>query len=390
MRASVKGKLVVGFGAVLMLTALLTCIALYSVKQLTTRSEALVDTISLDSQIAAIRLQEAEFDRTGDEQIVDAYTREIKKLDAIVNNVQRSAGSEGQGIIERIKEVRGAYQKTFTAFVAAKLQAKRAQIEMDPVVGDIATKLNLVALSLFETIRKDSSVGINALQSTVELQAMLNTLRDEVRAYTDKPDDPALQRVSEKADLIRQRGNDVWEMLPTDSLQQLLVEGLQTVVVYQDRVAEFRDNMLKSQAAKQLMLDQANELQTLSAAIYQQQVDGRRRDVSLAQGELSFAAFFALLFGLLASWMITRQIVPPLNQALRFAQQIASGELTGTLESGAPDEIGQMVAAMHEMAIQLRQIIGSIGGGAYRLTSAAQELSVVTAQNSIGATSRRL
>jgi len=389
MSTSVRGKLVVGFGVVLLLTALLTCIALYSVKQLTARSEALVDSISLDSQIAAIRLQENEFDRTGQSNAVDAYTREIERLDAIVDKVQLSVGEEGLSAVERIKAVRKSYQQTFTDFVVARIQARRAQREMDPVIEDIASKLNQVMRSLFDNLHSDPSGAIAPLQSAVELQALMTALRDEVRAFTENPSDQTHQHVSESVERIRQQGNDLWEQLPTDELQQQLIEGLQAVLTYQDRVAEFHENVLKSQHAKQLMLDQANELQTLSASIYQQHVEGRRHDVRLAQGELSLAAALALLLGLGASWVITRQIVPPLNRALALAQQIAAGDITGKLHSGARDEIGQMMGAMHEMTQQLRQIISRIGGGARQLTSAAQALSVVTAQSNVGASLQR-
>ena len=373
----------------LLLTALLTCIALYSVKQLTTRSEALVDSISLDSQIAAVRLQENEFDRTGQSQAVDGYNREIGKLDTIVDKVRMSAGDEGHAAVERIRTVRKTYEQTFSDFVAARVQARRAQSEMDPVIDDIASKLNKVMHSLFDTLRSAPSTGIAALQSAVELQALMSALREEVRNYIANPDEQAHQRLSASVDHIRERGNDLWELLPTDDLQQQLVEALQAVLTYQDRVAEFRENLLKSQQAKQLMLAQANELQTLSAAIYQQHVAGRNQDVRMAQGELSLAAVLALLLGLGASWLITRQIVPPLNRALTLARQIAAGDVTGKLDSSARDEIGQMMGAMHEMAEHLRQIISRIGGGAQRLTSAAAALSVVTTQSNAGATLQR-
>jgi methyl-accepting chemotaxis protein len=389
MNTSVRGKLIAGFGAVLLLTALLTCIALYSVQQLTIRSEALVDSISLDSQIAAVRLQENEFDRTGQSQAVDAYNREIGKLDTLVDKVRISAGEDGRGAVERIRSVRKTYEQTFSDFVVARNQARRAQSEMNPVIEDIASKLNKVLNSLFETLGSNPASGIAPLQTAVELQGLMSALRDEVRNYIANPTDQAHQHVAASVDHIRQRGNDLWELLPSDDLQQQLVDALQAVLTYQDRVAEFRDNLLKSQKAKQLMLDQADELQTLSASIYQQHVEGRSHDVRMAQGELSVAAVLALLLGLGASWLITRQIVPPLNRALTVARQIAAGDITGKLDSHTKDEIGQMMGAMQEMAEHLRQLISRIGGGAQRLTSAAAALSVVTSQSNAGATLQR-
>lgn len=389
MNASVRGKLILGFGVVLLLTALLTCIALFSIKQLTTRSEALVDSISLDSQIAAVRLQENEFDRTGQAAAVDAYAREIEKLSVIVDKIQMSAGERGRTQVERIRTVRQVYQQTFADFVRARTQAKNAESAMAPVIEDIARKLNKVTQSLFDTLRNGAAGLIDPLQSAVALQARMTALRDEVRSYLAQPNAAAQQHLAGSVDSLREAGNGLWEQLPTDALQQQLVEGLQAVVTYQDRVADFRDNAMKSQQAKQAMLAQATELQELSAALYQQQVEGRRLDVRLAQGELLLAALLALLLGLGASWAITRQIVPPLSRALGLAQQIAAGDVTGNLGSNARDEIGQMMGAMQEMANHLRQLISRIGMGAQRLTSAADELSVVTTQSNAGVTLQR-
>jgi methyl-accepting chemotaxis protein len=389
MSSSVRGKLILGFGVVLLLTALLTCIALYSVKQLTTRSEALVDSISLDSQIAAVRLQENEFDRTGQPAAVEAYAHEIEKLSVIVDKIEMSAGEQGRTQVERIRTVRHAYQQTFADFVRARTQAKNAESAMAPVIEAIARKLNEVTRGLFDNVRSGATGLIDPLQSAVELQARMTALRDEVRSYLANPNAEAQQHLASSVDSLREAGNGLWEQLPTDALQQQLVEGLQAVVTYQDRVADFRDNVMKSQQAKQAMLAQATELQELSAALYQQQVEGRRLDVRLAQGELLVAALLALLLGLGASWAITRQIVPPLNRALGLAQQIAAGDVTGNLSSNARDEIGQMMGAMQEMANHLRQLISRIGMGAQRLTSAADELSVVTTQSNAGVTLQR-
>ncbi|PPA00799.1 hypothetical protein C4E44_27990, partial [Pseudomonas sp. MWU12-2312b] len=88
MGASVRRKLTLGFGIVLLLTALLSAIAWYSIGQLTMRSEALVDSVSLDTQIAAVRLQENEFDRTGQSAAVDAYAGQMQALYAGVDKLQ--------------------------------------------------------------------------------------------------------------------------------------------------------------------------------------------------------------------------------------------------------------------------------------------------------------
>lgn len=389
MNTSVRGKLVAAFGTVLLFTALLTWSAINNVNQLALRSQALVDSLSLDSQIAKIRLQEKDFDRTTEEAAVDAFHREISKFEQIVDDVQHSSGPDAQASVDRIKIVRGNYQETFTDFVSARRHAQDAEHAMTPVVVKIKDKLDHVAAGLFEALAGNTlQIGI-ALQNVMKLQALTSTLQDQVHAYVEHPTDEAHQQLSASADAIRQQGNDLWEQLPSEPLQQLLVEALGAVLVYQDQVAEFRKDITASLAAKELMLTQAKELQSLGDTIYHQHLEGRRMDVRLAQFLLFATAILTMLLGLGASWIITRQIVPPLKNALLLARKIASGDLTGELKVGSQDEIGQMMGAMHEMGCQLRQLIGGIGNGAERMTLAAEALSRITIQNDVGVEAQR-
>jgi len=389
MGASVRRKLTLGFGIVLLLTALLSAIAWYSIGQLTMRSEALVDSVSLDTQIAAVRLQENEFDRTGQSAAVDAYAGQMQALYAGVDKLQMSLETDAQTTLARIREVARAYQQSFAEFVAARRQAREAEKAMVPVMENIAEQLTRLRTQLFQQMRSDPAVTIDQAQSVAELQWLMAQLRDQVRLYIADPQPEAQLRVSQMADRIRLQGNDLYGQLPGDALQTPLLGALQAAVTYQDRVVDFSASLLKSQQAKQAMLAQAGDLQQLSAAVYQLQLQGRGHDVRMARGELLLAGGLALLLGLLSAWAMTRQIVPPLKRTLVLARQIASGDLTGNLESHRRDELGQMMTAMREMAGHLRQLIGSIGDGTRQLTQAAEGLSTVTAHSSAGVSQQR-
>ncbi|NWA10492.1 methyl-accepting chemotaxis protein [Pseudomonas gingeri] len=389
LEASVRRKLTLGFGIVLLLTALLTGIAWYSIGQLTMRSEALVDSVSLDTQIAAVRLQENEFDRTGQGTAVDAYAGQMQALYGGVDKLQLSLESDAQPVLGQIREVARAYQQSFAEFVAARSQARTAESAMVPVMENISDHLTSLRTQLFEQMRRDPGVTVDQAQSVAELQWLMAQLRDQVRLYIADPQPEAQLRVAQIADRIRVQGNDLYGQLPGDDLQTALLGALQAAVIYQDRVVDFHDSVLKSQQAKQAMLAQAVDLQRLSAAVYQRQLEGRGHDVRMALGELLVAGLLALLLGMLSAWVMTRQIVPPLKRTLALARQIAAGDLTGNLESHLRDEIGQMMGAMREMAGHLRQLIGRIGDGTRQLTGAAEGLSTVTARSSAGVAQQR-
>ena len=52
--------------------------------------------------------------------------------------------------------------------------------------------------------------------------------------------------------------------------------------------------------------------------------------------------------------------------------------------------MGQLLAAMQDMTLSLRTLIGRIGGGVGQIAAAAEQLSAVTAQTSAGVQAQKL
>ncbi len=69
-----------------------------------------------------------------------------------------------------------------------------------------------------------------------------------------------------------------------------------------------------------------------------------------------------VLLGLLSvalGVVIVRAIVRPVNQALRAADDVASGRLDGSIDSSRKDEVGALLASMQRMQNQLKAVIGA-------------------------------
>ena len=80
-----------------------------------------------------------------------------------------------------------------------------------------------------------------------------------------------------------------------------------------------------------------------------------------------------------------RQIVLPLNKAVKFAADIAHGDLSGTIIIEQKDEIGQLATALNDMATQLRNMITAISENSSRLAASSEELSATSNQMASGA-----
>ena len=95
-------------------------------------------------------------------------------------------------------------------------------------------------------------------------------------------------------------------------------------------------------------------------------------------------SFIALVLGVVFSYFIARSITRPINRVVLIANQLARGDLTVDIEQGAKDEIGQLFNALRNTVDNLRTVVGQISGASQEVASSAEQLSVVTEQNSLG------
>lgn len=81
---------------------------------------------------------------------------------------------------------------------------------------------------------------------------------------------------------------------------------------------------------------------------------------------------------LLASWFIRSNILRPLDEAMLFAQRIASADLSSDLRVHRNDEIGVLARALSEMKSQLRGLIELIGSNATKIAAFAEQLATTS------------
>ncbi|MEO5331096.1 MAG: methyl-accepting chemotaxis protein [Magnetococcus sp. YQC-5] len=94
----------------------------------------------------------------------------------------------------------------------------------------------------------------------------------------------------------------------------------------------------------------------------------------------------AVLFGLLIAFLLTRMIVGALTQGVTFAQQIARGDLTATIQLDQKDEVGQLANTLKEMVEKLREVIGEVSTAAEQVSIGSNEISDAAQNLSQGAT----
>ncbi len=90
----------------------------------------------------------------------------------------------------------------------------------------------------------------------------------------------------------------------------------------------------------------------------------------------------SIILGIFIAVFIARTISKPIVQGVAFAEVIASGDFTQSLDIDQQDEIGKLAHAMNDMGASLRRIFKDISSGVHTLSSASTELSAISDQMS--------
>jgi methyl-accepting chemotaxis protein len=273
----------------------------------------------------------------------------------------------------------------------------------------VKSKLTLgfgVVLALTLLITATGWSGLNSLISRGEKISAISLLSDSTR-------DLRIARVSYQYNQGAKGSGDV--LAEMDKVDAAIVGAKRLLVVPSDIVlldkqvaaaAAYRSGFMAlddavrarganaadpaQSAALQRMQDAGSQLLDSSMALDQSQDTKRDADTANSKMLLTLAASLALVLGVFAAWLITRQIVLPLRQTLVAVDRVASGDLTHDITVSRSDELGQLQQSMQRMTVALRGLVGGISEGVTQIASAAEELSAVTEQTSAGVSSQKV
>jgi len=98
------------------------------------------------------------------------------------------------------------------------------------------------------------------------------------------------------------------------------------------------------------------------------------------------SAVIIVIIAVIASLLFSRTISKPLNKAVKFADTIANGDLTDSMEIHTKDEIGQLANSLRNMQNQLTEVARGVKTASDNVASGSQEISSSSQQMSQGAT----
>lgn len=388
---SVKLKLSLGFGLVLLLTLAITLTGWHGLDTMIERSESLTSIAQLNAMTKDLRAERIVFrvENTADSasRVVDRIN-EIEAHLAVLRDDAPPADIlkllNGQSDTVRALEATFAdLAKLLSARADSRAQLATLSEEAIKSIGQVESEV-LKAVSQ----EQDSSERLGEFTNIQQLRGQVQNARYEVQAYVfsgkESYEIAAITAIDEALKEVEQIASD-----QADGNVSELLDARKTLLKYREHMGQFKDLQVKVEAAQESMEALSESLLTSTGEITALQ--GQRRDAEATQSRqtLSGVAGLAMLLGLLAAWLITQQIITPLRLTLSAAARIAKGDLSQDLEVGRRDEMGMLQRSMQDMTLSLRQLISGISDGVTQIASAAEQLSAVTAQTSVGVTSQK-
>ncbi|MDI1330959.1 MULTISPECIES: methyl-accepting chemotaxis protein [unclassified Pseudomonas] len=386
---SVNMKLGLGFGLVLALTCVLALTGWTSLGGLIDRSNWMSDITQLNSGLTKLRVVRLQYMLTnGDETAaqnvqttLDAFSAQQQSLLSKFKSPENLKLLKEQGTYidaykTSLNKMRSAYRTGNSARDTMAANAETASTLIDA----ISTRVQQMPLS---------DQRFEQFQAVTTAKEAFILARYEVRGYT------ATTNAETEQKAVTQLDSAIASLKPLNvhfaETQQDALRQLETALGnYRSALIAYKAANSDAVQARKEMTDQGAAIVTLSEQLYQIQLDRRDAESAQARTLQLISTLLALLVGIIAAVIITRQITGPLRDTLAVVERIASGDLSQDVKVTRRDELGVLQQGIARMGVTLRDLISGIRDGVTQIASAAEELSAVTEQTSAGVNSQKI
>ncbi len=312
---SVNMKLGLGFGLVLALTCVLALTGWTSLGGLIDRSNWMSDITQLNAGLTKLRVVRLQYMLTnGDET---AAQNVQTTLDSFAAQQTALLGSfKNAENVKMLKEQAGviaAYQASLKEMRAAYRTGNGARDAMAANAESAYTLINSISARVQEMPLSD--LRFEEFQAITQAKEAFMLARYEVRGYTATTNAETEQKALAQVDAA------IASLKPLNThfadTQQDALRQLDTALTnYRSALMAFKAATSDAVRVRKDMTDQGAAIVTLSDKLYQFQLD--RRDIESAQARTLqlISTLLALLVGVIAAVLITRQITGPLRETM--------------------------------------------------------------------------
>ncbi|WP_175566293.1 methyl-accepting chemotaxis protein [Salinivibrio sp. ES.052] len=380
-------KLMIAFGILVLLTALVTLNAVTGVAQLNDEVSAADDLNRIVKYIKEVRITEKNFILRSDSR----YVSEIKQLTDTINQQTATtkakvSDKETQTLLTKIMAENKAYQAAMDQYVAQFDKLEQAESSMRDQARRVEQALIDIRQTQKDKVERYLAQGrspdeiIATLKVADEANRLIKWMLESRRAEKNF----ILSSDGQFTDAINTTLIDMSNLINTlpDEIDTSRVS--QGVEAYRNAFQTYVNAYQQRRSINDTMLTKARAVEDLAE---------KGRDMGkqkLAKNEQTMLvtnlvlAGVAITIGVAVSWLMTAMIVPPLQRAVEASQKIANGDLSVNIATDRKDEIGELLGSISTMSTRLKTMIGDLSDNITRIANSSEELSSLTNETSNG------
>ncbi|HAS88912.1 MAG TPA: chemotaxis protein [Desulfovibrio sp.] len=374
-----------GFVVVLLLTAVVGVVGWYGLSKVADEAERTEVVSKAVSDMYNSRLMVLYYAKSGAPEFEDKFHNSINAVGKNISASKSNFSGKGLADISGVADKASKYSEIFDRYAqyehgkaaavkncvaavgrldnAVSRVVDRATVAMEEGMNGGGTSIDMTAV--FEAYSMISGLEKTFLNSRISFINYLRTGGDEHVSITRS----LLNNAISKCDAFRGNSwvaaNSDLDVNGLENEARAYLEGFDSVVKQMD----LQNTELKAMAgvglealglSQNLMADQQVFAQNVITSSF-----------SMIMGGLALA----LVLGAIISITVTRIITAPIREGVSFAEHMAKGDFTRTLDIDQRDEIGTLAAALNDMVVKLSAVVGEVGISSENVASGSEELS---------------
>ncbi|UCL89195.1 methyl-accepting chemotaxis protein [Pseudomonas nitroreducens] len=391
-------KLAIGFGLVLLLTALVAVIGVTSLRAISQRFDLLGDMSTINRELLEMRQSEKDF-------VIDASDASAKRLREHAGNLGEAvarlkARPDQAAVMARVEQGIADYLAAFEKF---EKSSKSRRLSLDAAtwsVNGASNSLDILQSSLaddgaYELKESQGQKGEELLQQAAQVSQLyrlvlqgLNEARSRMAVGGESGEKAEGGRIKSAAEALELSAK-LQEAITDPTYVSVLKDVITNINAFVEKLDEYTASLEQEKQVHAQMNDRAAQVMQQVDDAYAAQRAAMQTQLRTNTLLIVASAALALLVGALASLLITWMIVRPLRQVIGMASRIAEGDLSVSVEVRRKDEVGQLMGAVGSMADSLRGIVSRLSDGVGQITASAQALSSVTERTQHGVNSQK-
>lgn len=393
-------KLAIGFGSLIMISVIIGGLAIINMSRVTTESHYLateyVPEVKIANELRAatnrMMYEMRGYGFTEEEEFYKKAVKEIETVKASLSEAEKlsSTAERLEKLGAQVKEAQAAADEYFTLVEQTQkenTELQKGRAEMNENAAMYMKNCNAYLESQNEQMTEEIRSGrtstsrldkINKINEIIDFgnEARIGNfksqaLRDPKIFEQALTNFPTIYRLLDeiKADTKRQ-----------DNLDQLAIIQ-KAGEAYESDMKTFLADWLRREEIAKNRTEVGQKLIQACAVTAEAGMSGTEEiagsAISLLRSSnmvLAIGLVMAVLIGIVLAMFLTRIITTPIQKGVKFAETLAKGDLTATIDVDQKDEIGMLAGALKDMVFQVRSVIDNVKTAANQIAAASEQL----------------